>query len=144
MHEPAYEGGCLCGALRYRISGAPLLAEYCHCGMCRKVSGAPVVAWMDVGTEQLQWIQGAPKLYQSSPGIFRGFCADCGSTLTYQRGEAPPKFTIALGSLDHAEAVAPAQHIFTANALPWLHISDDLPKYAQYSPTGAPMPQPEE
>lgn len=136
MSEQSYEGGCLCGAVRYRISGEPLLVEYCHCGMCRRVSGAPVGAWVDVAAERLEWMRGKPRMYQSSPGILRGFCAHCGSTLIYQRGENPPKFTIALGGLDDAAALPPRQHIYTADALPWLHIMDDLPRHRENAPQG--------
>ena len=139
MSEQSFEGGCLCAAVRYRITGEPMMVEYCHCGMCRRVSGAPVGSWVDVPADSLSWLKAAPKLYQSSPGIFRGFCAACGSTLSFQRGETPPKFSIALGGLDDAAALPPRQHIFTADALPWLHITDDLPRYEEHSPAGGPV-----
>ena len=64
----------------------------------------------------------------------RGFCAACGSTLTFQRGEAPPKFSIAQGSLDDGAALTPRQHIYTADALPWLEIGDDLARHGQNAP----------
>ena len=139
MSEQNHEGGCLCGAVRYRLRGEPMLVEYCHCGMCRRVSGAPVLAGADVAAERLEWLRGEPKRYESSPGILRGFCATCGSTLSYQRGVNPPKVTIALGSLDHPEVHAPTYHIFTADALPWLRIMDDLPRYEESLPAGAPV-----
>ena len=135
MNEQNHEGGCLCGAVRYQISGEPMLVEYCHCGMCRRVTGAPVAGWVDVAAENLSWLKGATTLYQSSPGNLRGFCATCGSTLTFQSGERPPKVSIALGGLDEAAALPPRQHIYTADALPWLHIMDDLPKYEGNAPT---------
>jgi len=49
------EGGCLCGAIRYSISGFPISAEYCHCRMCQKGTGAVVVNWMDLNVDQLTW-----------------------------------------------------------------------------------------
>ncbi len=134
MAEHTSNGGCLCGAVRYRAGGAPLLVEYCHCGMCRRAGGAPVVVWADFAAGDFSFVQGAPAQYESSPGILRGFCAACGSTLTFQRGPAPPKFSVTVGTMDDPHALAPRQHIFAADALPWLHLDDDLPRHPQEMP----------
>jgi hypothetical protein len=75
------EGGCLCGAVRYSVSGAPFAAEYCHCRMCQKSAGAVVVNWMDYRVEQMTWTNGKPVEYESSKSVRRGFCANCGSTI---------------------------------------------------------------
>jgi hypothetical protein len=54
------EGGCLCGAIRYRISGAPRSADYCHCRMWRRAAGAPVVARLTVANDFFNWMSGTP------------------------------------------------------------------------------------
>ena len=59
-------GGCLCGEVRYEADGAPFHKTVCHCSMCRRASGAPIVAWFSVPREELRWVQGAPKRYRSS------------------------------------------------------------------------------
>jgi len=56
---------CLCGAVRYCVSGSTFAMEYCHCGMCQKASGAPVVSWMDLHTNELTWTKGKPAEYKS-------------------------------------------------------------------------------
>lgn len=134
MAEHTYEGGCLCGAVRYRAAAAPLLVEYCHCGMCRRGGGAPVVVWADFAAGDFTFVRGAPTQYESSPGILRGFCGRCGSTLTFQRGAAPPKISVTVGTMDDPQALAPRQHIFAEDALPWLHLDDDLPRHPQEMP----------
>jgi len=77
-----FEGGCLCGAVRYRASSAPIRGVICHCPMCRKHSGAPALAFVHFRVGDFEWISGAPTRYQSSEFAQRGFCARCGSTLS--------------------------------------------------------------
>ena len=134
MTNEFYQGGCLCGKLRYRVQGPPLLVEYCHCGMCRRASGAPVVAWADFPCEGFAYLQGAPARYASSPGVWRSFCGACGSPISFQRGEQPPYLTLTVASLDEPHRLAPRHHIFSDDALPWLHIADDLPRHGQELP----------
>ena len=134
MAEPALQGGCLCGAVRYRVEGPPLLSEYCHCGKCRRAGGAPVVVWADLPREKFVLLRGEPAQYASSPGVKRGFCAQCGSSLTFQNGENPPFLSVTVGTLDDPGKVAPMEHIFSADRLPWLEIGDDLPRHPGSAP----------
>ena len=60
------EGGCLCGAVRYRVEGPPLHAGYCHCRMCQRAAGAPVVAWGAWPADRFAWLQGKPGRFASS------------------------------------------------------------------------------
>ena len=69
-------GGCLCRALRYRASGAPVTVAYCHCTSCRRASAAPVVAWAMWPLDRFELTAGAPSVYGSSPGVERAFVAD--------------------------------------------------------------------
>jgi hypothetical protein len=73
------EGGCLCGKVRYRISAEPRGADYCHCRMCQRASGAPVVPWLTVAREGFAWIKGEPAVYRSSRKAERLFCPTCGT-----------------------------------------------------------------
>ena len=123
------EGGCLCGAVRYRISGKPLQGEYCHCSMCRRAAGAPVVAWMDILRSSLTWVKGQTTRYESSPGIFRGFCANCGSALTFDNVASPDKISLTIATLDDPAPFAPQAHIYADDQLPWLNLDDHLPRH---------------
>ena len=134
MSAIVYEVGCLCGAVRYRAQGAPLLVEYCHCGMCRKAGGAPVVVWADFPAERVAWSAGAPRYRRSSERAQRGFCAECGSALAYRGDGTPERLSLTVGSLDEPARLAPAHHIFAADRIPWLALADDLPRYERGKP----------
>ena len=134
MGEGGQEGGCLCGAVRYRVRGEPLLVEYCHCGMCRRAGGAPVVAWADFAVTRVEWIQGAATEYSSSPNGRRGFCRDCGSTLTFRWATGSEKISLSVGTLDHPDNLRPQHHIFEADRLSWLQIADNLPRHRKALP----------
>jgi len=77
-------GGCLCGDVRYEISKPPIDSGYCHCRMCQRFSGAPVIFGETFPIEAVQFTQGQPTYYKSSPIAERGFCKRCGSSLTYE------------------------------------------------------------
>lgn len=129
--QTTLEGGCLCGAVRYRSSGTPFAAEYCHCRMCQKGAGAVVVCWMDFRAEQLSWTAGKPAEYQSSATVWRGFCAGCGSTLSFRDNRHPEYITLSIASLDEPGSVRPSYHIYTDSQVDWLIIDDDCKRFAQ-------------
>lgn len=127
-------GGCLCGALRYCVTAQPLWVCHCHCDMCKKQSGAAFATFIGFPREAFQWTLGRPKLYRSSSEVQRGFCSDCGSSLTFHRVH---ETSVALGSFDHPERLeigAPRplyadNHIFIGEQIPWLKIEDDLDRF---------------
>ena len=123
-------GGCMCGAVRYRASGAPQGSGYCHCKSCRHHSGAPVAAFVVFAAEQVEWVSGDRARYESSPGIFRAFCRDGGTSLTW---EGPHKgcdqIDLHISTLDEPSAFLPKEHTHYGERIPWLQLTDDLPKY---------------
>jgi len=129
MSETMLEGGCLCGRVRYRVTGKPLVSEYCHCGMCRKATGAPVAAWADFPRTAFRWLTEPPADYSSSERSLRSFCSNCGGALTFRLKDGTDWISIALGSLDEPGAVPPAQHIYHASRVRWLTLNDDLPRH---------------
>src|SRR5688500_7577220 len=76
-------GGCLCGRVRYVASAAPVAVSLCHCPSCRRSAGAPAVAWATCAAESFEVTRGKPAVHASSKGVERGFCAACGTSLTY-------------------------------------------------------------
>lgn len=113
-------GGCLCGAVRYRMTGQPLSVIYCHCQSCRKHAGAPVVALAGYRRDQMSYTRGAPKVFASSPGVGRAFCGACGTPLTWEGdgGDIGPMVEILVGTLDTPENFAPECHIHDQERLP--------------------------
>ena len=120
MSDIIAEGGCMCGAVRFALRGAPYQIDYCHCASCRKHTGAPVSVFLDCKGDAVEFTQGERALYESSPGVMRGFCAACGSTLTYEKnGEVH----IHVGAMDRPQDFPPAgAHSFPEERLPWLHL----------------------
>lgn len=131
----AFEGGCLCGALRYRASGQPLWVCHCHCRMCQKETGAAFSTSAGFRTERITWTKGKPSLYRSSKLVERGFCVRCGSTVSFCRPRKS-ETSVSAGSLDHPEVIAPEFHMMTASQVPWLKINDGLPSHDRFPPEG--------
>jgi GNAT superfamily N-acetyltransferase len=130
-------GGCFCGALRYRIGAAAREVSHCHCTICRRTSGAPFVTWLTVPSAAFAFTSGTPAELHATPRAHRTFCAACGTALTFQLDAQPGIIDVTVGSLDDANAVAPDAHIWTSSQLRWLHIDDDLPRYAAAAPADA-------
>ncbi len=131
-----WTGGCLCGAVRYRATADPFRVAHCHCGMCRKLSGAAFITFVAFPAAAFAWSGEAPARYRTSPGAERGFCRRCGSTLGTFEEALPEWAQVTLGSLDRPEDVRPDDHIWSESRLPWLEIDDDLPRYPRFSPQG--------
>lgn len=127
------EGGCLCGAVRYRVSGAPLRVSNCHCGTCRKASGAPFVIWGVFEAKNFTITKGEPARFASSSRAMRQFCGRCGSALAAHY-VADEIIGVTVGTLDRPGHLPPTRHIWTSSRLAWVTLADDLPRYAHDSP----------
>lgn len=134
MSESALEGGCQCGCVRYRISGAPVMTAMCHCSTCRRANAAPAVAWAMYTEDQVDFVRDKRTQYESSPGCRRGFCTACGSQISFSAAYIPGLIDITIGSLDDPERVAPAFHYWDSRRLSWLHLGDELPRYPEFPP----------
>ncbi|NIP70164.1 MAG: hypothetical protein GTO04_13590, partial [Planctomycetales bacterium] len=77
------EGGCLCGAVRYIFGGQLDWSAHCHCRSCQKAAGAGFATWCAVKAENFKVTRGQIKICETSPGVERGFCGNCGTSLTY-------------------------------------------------------------
>ena len=116
-------GGCQCGAVRFRIQGDLGRASICHCRMCQKAFGAfygPLVSAPDFA-----WTRGAPTYFQSSNRARRGFCAACGTPLTFEPDDGPVE--LAMGAFDDPAAVRPTIQHSMETRIPWLPDLDALP-----------------
>lgn len=134
MTEQQHEGGCQCGAIRYRITGAPLFAAMCHCMACRRAHAAPAVAWAMFQEAQVSFLAGQPKEYASSAEGRRGFCPACGSQICFTASFIPGLIDIAIGSLDHPEVLPPTLHYWESKRLPWMQFSDGWPRFPELPP----------
>ena len=126
-------GGCFCGAIRYELGQSPMRVLMCHCVSCRKATGATRLAWAVVKNSDLHWLNHEPKNIQSSANAQRGFCANCGTSLTYRHANDVDTMDITLASFDHPEHFPPQADIWTADRLSWecslkgaLQFSEDI------------------
>ncbi|MBV8342760.1 MAG: GFA family protein [Gammaproteobacteria bacterium] len=136
MALTGYRGGCLCGNVRYQASGAARHLCYCHCTSCRRAAGAPVVSWATFASEHFRVTKGTLSEFRSSPQVLRGFCAACGSSLTWRSERQPAEIDVALATLDDAAHVVPQMHVWVSDKLPWTAITDGLPQFPEGSPPG--------
>lgn len=129
MTESSAEGGCLCGGIRFRVIGEPIVKAYCHCRDCRRASGAPVVAFAAYSDDKIEFVRGTPKVYSSSPGVRRSFCGDCGASLSYEADRLHDMVYLYSGLFDEPERFEPEVHGWIEQRISWLHLDDDLPRY---------------
>ena len=125
------EGGCFCGAIRYRVEGRPRRVTHCHCLHCRRTSGAAIVTWAVFDEGSLTFVSGLPKEFESRPGAMRAFCHRCGIPLTFRDALAPETIDVTVGTFDTPEAVTPEDHVWFDRAIAWLRIDDDLPRHGK-------------
>src|SRR5258708_35845846 len=95
------QGGRLCSAIRFRLSGEPVFSSICHCATGRRASAAPTVAWLTFDRGQVEVLSGDPRTYRSSQGVVRQFCGACGSQLSYESIESPTTIDITTASMDN-------------------------------------------
>ncbi len=122
----SWTGGCQCGAVRYRLLMPPLEANVCHCRMCQKASGGPVMAFARVRKTDLEWTRGAPGTFRSSSLVERNFCTACGTPLTYNPIEGR-HVSVTACSLDDPSALTPTKRYGVECTLPWFSAIETLP-----------------
>ncbi len=130
-----FSGGCLCKAVRYECTSLPTRVYYCYCKDCQKAGGGPFASCIAVPSTSVTVTQGQPKAYtvtaNSGYKLSRKFCGACGSPLFTEAERFPDSFIIKIGSMDDPTWLTPTVHIWTDSAWPWIHVEDDLPRFAK-------------
>jgi hypothetical protein len=139
-----HEGGCVCGAVRYRVRGTPAIASVCHCVFCRRRSGSAfaVVTYFDA--KDVEFLQGELAEYEhrsdeSGRWLRMNFCPKCGTTVSHTVEARPGMRGIAGGTLDDPDWFAIERHIWTRSKRPWVAIPAGVTTYPQGA-IGAPAP----
>ena len=125
-------GGCMCGNVRFEAE-APAWVGHCHCHLCRKHTGAAFATMLWYPDGGVTWLGEEPTVYESSPGVERGFCPACGSTLSFAR-PGRGEMNLLVGSLDDPNVVKPIEHIFAERRCVWLLMHDGLPAHDRFPP----------
>jgi hypothetical protein len=119
--------------VRYRAGTDPIRVVNCHCGICRRISGAAFMTFVHFPADEFAWTGAQPTRYRSSADAERGFCSVCGSTLSMHETVLTDRVQVSLGSLDRPDLVRPDDHVWTSSQLPWLEVVDNLPRFATIS-----------
>ena len=119
MQDRVFEGGCLCGSVRYRVIGSPRSSSLCFCRSCRLASGSPSVAWLVVDVSQFELLSGQIARFQSSPHVTRGFCPKCGTPLTYEHADDSNAIELTTATLDDPNALPPTKEIWHSQRVTW-------------------------
>ncbi len=135
-----YSGGCMCGAVRYEASGEPFSVTHCHCHSCRKHNGGPVVTLAGFTSGQVAFSGTERKIYESSPGVGRAFCGNCGTPLTWEGdgGDLGPIVEFHISTFDNPDVLVPSSHSFHNERIAWFDIADGLPRHDGFSSEGEP------
>jgi hypothetical protein len=134
-------GGCACGAVRYSVLGKTIWSAGCTCRDCARANGTPYVVWVGFLPERVRFLSGSPRVYASSEGVLRGFCENCGTTLTYGRDPefeaVEPTLYVAAATLDNPDAYPPTEVVWYGQRPPWFELSGNIPLHETISPGNA-------
>lgn len=129
MSAVRYEGGCLCGQVRWRAAAEPINVRLCHCRNCQRATGGAYFAralFNDGDVER----SGETTRWASSGRLHRLSCARCG-TPVFAEPQDGPWIAVSLTTLDDPSALSPGSHIWVSAKLPWTAIDDGLPQYPE-------------
>lgn len=122
------DGGCHCGALRFRISEAPLMVYNCHCTNCRKISSSAFATPATVPTSGFAFTRGEPARIEwkadSGSTRFGWFCAKCGSRIAHGQVENSRSLSLRSGTLDDPSWAEPVGDIWVRSKLSWVDIPE--------------------
>ena len=130
------EGGCACGALRYRLHDRPMFVHCCHCRDCQRQTGTGFVLNALIETNLLEQMSGdaLPYSMPTDSGrphlVFR--CPDCGTATWSEYGGISKLRFVRVGTLDDPTALSPDVHIYTRSKLPWVVLPPDIPAFPAY------------
>ena len=132
------EGGCTCGAVRYRLASEPLFVHCCHCLNCQRQTGSAFVINVLIETDRLEVLEGephavsVPRSGDKKQKIWR--CPKC-QTALFSQYTTPHIHFVRAGTLDDPSSVAPDVHIFTRSKVPWVTLPDSVPAFNVYYDT---------
>ena len=130
------EGGCACGAVRYRLTSAPMFVHCCHCRDCQRQTGSAFVLNALIETDRISLLAGDPQpvAVPTESGrphdIYR--CRTCRIALWSDYGGRPALRFVRVGTLDDPAALPPDVHIFTRSKLPWVGLPATVPAFEVY------------
>jgi hypothetical protein len=132
----SFPGSCFCGAIKYRLTSAPMFVHCCHCSDCQRQTGSAFVINAIIETNRIEVLSGEPEVVPMPTGsgsphdIYR--CATCKTALWSDYGGRPAMRFVRVGALDEPGRLPPDVHIFTRSKLPWVQLPPDAPAFEIY------------
>ena len=137
MTQTTLKGGCLCGAVKYEVTGEPKRFYHCHCSRCRKATGTGHASNLFLQPGTLTWVKGEEQIrafkIPEAQRFTNSFCAVCGSRVPRQ-AKGTDAVMIPAGSLDDEVPIKPQARIFSASRAGWSCADGDVPIYPEYPP----------
>jgi len=130
------EGGCACGAVRYRLSSSPMFVNCCHCRDCQRLTGSAFAINALIETDRIILLTGMPEpvTMPTESGrpldVYR--CRACETALWSDYGRQPALRFVRVGTLDDPAALPPGAHIYTRSKLPWINLPEEVPAFDVY------------
>ena len=134
--ENTFEGGCACGAVRYRMTSEPMFVHCCHCRDCQRQTGSAFVLNALIETDRVQLLKGEPQPTAAPTDsgrphrIFR--CPECQTAVWSEYGGVGALRFVRVGTLDEPAALAPDVHIYTRSKVPWVALPEGVPAFEAY------------
>ena len=126
------EGGCLCGAVRFKAEGEPLNVRICHCRNCQKAMGSPFYA-RALFPQSALTVEGKTARFATTARVERVFCPQCGTRMFSWRTDGTVT-GVALAVFDDRNAFQPTEHMWVSEKMDWVRIDDGLKQYQQSVP----------
>lgn len=131
-----HEGGCVCGAVRYRVHGQPLFGTVCHCNFCQRRLASAFALMASFNEDAVEILHGQLSTCEhrsdvSGRWLKMSFCPACGTTVAHTAEIRPGLRTVAAGSFDDPGWFSVDRHIWVQSKLPWVTIPEGVNSYAQ-------------
>ncbi len=130
------EGGCSCGAVRFRLTAPPMFVHCCHCLDCQKQTGGAFAINALYETDRIAILSGAPEPVSMPTDSGRPHdihrCPQCKVAVWSDYGRRPYLRFVRVATLDAPHAIAPDVHIYTRSKVPWVALPADVPAFAEF------------
>jgi hypothetical protein len=127
---PVVTGGCQCGGVRYALYVTPQNVHVCHCRMCQRATGGLFAALAGAPRADFAWTRGTPAFFSSSNLARRGYCAQCGTPLSFAYEQPAARIYVTIGTLDEPAGVPIVRQYGIESRLPWVQFCESLPAEA--------------
>jgi hypothetical protein len=134
-----FDGGCSCGAVRYRMNSRPMFTNCRHCLDCQKQTGGAFAINAMIETSRIEMLAGDPRVIEMPSPSGRGHevhrCPSCDVALWSNYGRRTWMRFVRVATLDEPHAIRPDAHIFTRSRVPWVSLPEDIPAFEIYYDT---------